>query len=95
MKSRLLLNVIVIECTAVLELFSSKNQSLLVRRNAAYKTSAVSLWSGLRRLADNVPFLVLNLGFDIVNGVGRLHLEGDGLPREGLDEDLHLQELSA
>lgn len=33
--------------------------------------------------------LVLDLGLDIVNGVGRLHLEGDRLPREGLDEDLH------
>ena len=38
----------------------------------------------------DVPLLVLNLGLDVVNGVGRLHLEGDRLPREGLDEDLHL-----
>ena len=37
----------------------------------------------------NVPLLVLNLGLDIVDGVRRLHLEGDGLAREGLDEDLH------
>lgn len=35
------------------------------------------------------PFLVLDLGFDIVNGVRRLHLKGDSLAREGLDEDLH------
>ena len=34
-------------------------------------------------------FLVLDLGLDIVDGVGRLDLEGDGLAREGLDEDLH------
>jgi len=34
-------------------------------------------------------FLVLNLCLDILNGVGRLHLEGDGFPGEGLDEDLH------
>ena len=36
------------------------------------------------------PFLILDLGLDIVDGVGRLHLKGDGLPRKGLDEDLHL-----
>jgi hypothetical protein len=35
--------------------------------------------------------LVLDLGLDVVNGVGRLHLEGDGLAGEGLNEDLHLQ----
>ena len=32
----------------------------------------------------------MDLGFDIVDGVGGLDLEGDGLAREGLDEDLHL-----
>jgi len=35
--------------------------------------------------------LVLDLGLDIVNGVRRLHLEGDGLPSQGLNKDLHLQ----
>merc|ERR1711990_1017756 len=33
--------------------------------------------------------LVLDLGLDVLNGVGWLDLEGDGLPSEGLDEDLH------
>ena len=33
--------------------------------------------------------LALDLGLDIVNGVRRLHLKGDGLAREGLDKDLH------
>ena len=37
----------------------------------------------------DVPFLVLDLGFDVVDGVRRLHLKGDRLPREGLDENLH------
>jgi len=31
----------------------------------------------------------LNLGLHIVDGVRRLHLKGDGLTREGLDENLH------
>ena len=30
--------------------------------------------------------LVLDLGLDIVDGIGRLHLKGDSLAREGLDE---------
>lgn len=29
-------------------------------------------------------FLVLDLGLDIVDGIRRLHLEGDGLARQGL-----------
>ena len=38
--------------------------------------------------------LVLDLGLDILDGVGGLDLEGDGLAREGLDENLHLAENS-
>ena len=33
--------------------------------------------------------LVLDLLLDILNGVAGLHLQSDGLPSEGLDEDLH------
>lgn len=36
--------------------------------------------------------LTLDLGLDIVNGIGGLHLKGDSLTRKGLDEDLHLDE---
>ena len=31
----------------------------------------------------------LNLGLDVLDRVGWLHLEGDGLAGEGLDKDLH------
>ena len=34
-------------------------------------------------------FLILNLGFNIVNGIRRLNLKGDGLSGKGFDEDLH------
>lgn len=34
--------------------------------------------------------LVLDLRLHILDGVGSLHLEGDGLTREGLHENLHL-----
>ena len=37
----------------------------------------------------DAPLLVLDLRFNIVNGIGRLHLEGDSLSCEGLYEDLH------
>jgi hypothetical protein len=33
--------------------------------------------------------LVLDLALDIVDRVGRLDFEGDGLSSQGLDEDLH------
>merc|ERR1711990_662905 len=33
--------------------------------------------------------LVLDLGLDVLDGVGWFDLEGDGLTGEGLDEDLH------
>ena len=34
-------------------------------------------------------FLILDLSFDILNGVCRLDLKSDGLTSESLDEDLH------
>ena len=33
--------------------------------------------------------LVLNLSLDIVDGIRRFHLQGDGLSRQVRDEDLH------
>ncbi|BAU00812.1 hypothetical protein VIGAN_10244500 [Vigna angularis var. angularis] len=36
------------------------------------------------------PFLVLNFGLYVVDGVGTLHLESYGLTSQGLNEDLHL-----
>jgi len=58
MKGGLFLDVVVGQGSSVLELFTSENQSLLIR------------WDS---------FLVLNLGFNVLDGVGRLDLEGDGL----------------
>ena len=34
--------------------------------------------------------LVLDLGLNVVDGVGRLDIEGDGLAGESLDKNLHL-----
>ena len=58
MEGGLLLNVIVGEGAAVLELLSGEDETLLVG------------WDAL---------LVLDLCLDVVDGVGRLDVEGDGL----------------
>ena len=68
MEGGLLLDVVVGEGSAVLELLSSEDESLLI------------WWDSL---------LVLDLGLDVLDGVGWLDVEGDGLTGEGLDEDLH------
>ena len=58
MKGRLLLDVVVGKGTAVLELLSGEDQTLLVRGDS---------------------LLVLDLALDVVDGVARLDLKGDGL----------------
>ena len=45
---------------------------------------------GCWRWDGRLPLLVLDFCLDVVDGVGGLHLKGDRLPGEGLDEDLHL-----
>merc|ERR1719153_2210946 len=64
----LLLDVVIGEGPAILQLFPREDEPLLVWGN---------------------PLLVLDLGLDIFNGVGRLDFQGDGFPGQGLDEDLH------
>merc|ERR1712176_73537 len=68
MESGLLLDVVVRKGSAVLELLTGEDKSLLV------------WWD---------TFLVLDLSLDVLNGVGWLDIEGDGLASESLDEDLH------
>ena len=60
-----LLDVVVAQGAAILELLAGEDQTLLVRGNA---------------------LLVLDLGLDVVDGVARLDIEGNGLTRQGLDE---------
>ena len=67
-KSRLLLDVVVAEGAAVLQLLSSEDEPLLVRGDS---------------------LLVLDLGLDVLDGVGSLNLQGDCLASESLDKDLH------
>ena len=62
------LDVVVGEGSAVFELFTSEDESLLIWRNT---------------------FLILDLSFDILNGVCWFNIKGDGLACEGFDENLH------
>jgi hypothetical protein len=66
-EGRLLLDVVIREGSAILELLSGEDESLLVRGDS---------------------LLVLDLSLDVVDRVRRLDLQGDGLTREGLDENL-------
>jgi hypothetical protein len=68
MKGRLLLDVVVLEGSAVFELLSGEDESLLIWGNS---------------------FLILDLGFDVLNSVCWLDIKGDGLTSKSLDEDLH------
>ncbi|KAI1148814.1 hypothetical protein F4825DRAFT_78760 [Nemania diffusa] len=63
-----LLDVVVGKGSAILELLSGEDETLLIRGDS---------------------LLILNLALHVVDGIGGLDLEGDGLAREGLDEDLH------
>ena len=68
MEGGFLLNVVIGEGPAILELLPGKDEPLLV-------------WGD--------PLLVLDLGLDVLDGIGRLNLESDGLAGQGLNEDLH------
>ena len=58
MQGGFLLNVVVRQGTAILELLAGEDQPLLIWRDS---------------------FLVLDLCLDILNGITRLNLQGDGL----------------
>jgi len=67
-QSRLFLDVVVGQSSAVFELLSSENQSLLIWRDT---------------------FFVLDFGLYVLDGVGRLNLEGDGFSGESFNKNLH------
>jgi hypothetical protein len=69
MQGALLLDVVVAQGAAILQLLAGEDQALLIGRDT---------------------FLVLDLLLHRLDGVGALHLEGDGLAREGLHENLHV-----
>ena len=81
MQSRLLLDVVVRKSATILELLTSKDQTLLVGGDTLLVCSGMLvLLVGVGGCVDGLSH-TLNLGLDVVDGVRRLHLEGDSLPR--------------
>ena len=60
---------------------------VVVRKSAAVLKLLSSEDQSL--LIGRDALLVLDLGLHVLDGVGLLDVEGDGLASEGLDEDLH------
>jgi hypothetical protein len=102
MEGGLLLDVVVRKGAAILQLLTGEDQPLLVRGDSCRNktkslvtTHAEMKWNRERRRRrrrtekKRHTLLVLDLSLDIVDGIAALNLEGDGLPREGLHEDLH------
>ena len=67
-------------------------RALLLDVVVAQSPSVLELLAGKDKslLIRRDSLLILDLGLDIVNGVARLHLKGDRLACQSLDEDLHL-----
>jgi hypothetical protein len=63
-KGGLFLDVVVIQSATILELFSCENKTLLIRGDAGI----ISL-TAYEKQAQNLPFLVLDLGLDIVDSI--------------------------
>merc|ERR1719317_1171160 len=68
MECALFLDIIVRQSATIFQLFTGKDQPLLIWGNS---------------------FLVLDLGLDVLNGVGWFNLQGDSLACQGLDKYLH------
>merc|ERR1719266_2683600 len=66
------------ECALLLDVVVGKSPSIL--KLLASEDQPLLIWGD--------SLLVLDLGLDVLDGVRGLHLEGDGLTGEGLDEDL-------
>ena len=82
MKRRLFLNVIVTQGAAILQLLSGKNKTLLIRWDTIDENPNIQVKKRVSCKKNwNLPFLILDFGFDIVDGVRRLDLKGDRLSR--------------
>ena len=69
-----------------------KNIFTLLNVVIAQSATILKLLSGKYQslLVWRNSLFILDLGLDILDSIGGRDLEGDGLAREGLDENLHL-----
>ena len=87
MEGGLFLDVVIREGPAVLKLLSGEDEPLLVWGNSLLVLRRYNELVMERIIFANKSYL--DLGLDVLNGVRRLDLESDGLPGQGLDENLH------
>lgn len=99
------LDVVIRQSPSVLQLLAGENETLLVRGNPWKNGKNENEWrngqlwdletSGkegmelFEKWKAIITFLVLNLGFHILDGVRRFDLERDGLPGQSFHENLH------
>ena len=76
MEGGLLLDVVIRQSATILKLLACEDETLLIRRDAKGKISLSP--SGMDDGAC-LPFLVLNLCLDIINGIRGLDLQSNGL----------------
>ena len=69
-----------------------EQRGLLLNVVVTQSTPVVELLAGEDEalLVGRHALLVVNLLLDVVDGVARVHVEGDGAAHESLDEDLHV-----
>ena len=62
-----------------------------MKKTTTMQSSSGFIRSNSKGIKRRLPTMqrYLNLGLDILDGVAGLHLQGDRLARQGLDEDLH------
>jgi hypothetical protein len=72
-KSRFLLDVVIAQRTTILELLTSENKTLLVRRDTYITAILMGLGLSIFRSYIYFTFLVLDLLLDIVNGVRAIY----------------------
>ena len=92
MKGRLLLDVVVAQGATILELLTSEDKALLIRGDPGTATDVNFHVPQQPHVRNDLPLLVLDLSLHVVDRVGGLDLERDGLSSEGLHEDLHVCE---
>ena len=84
-KGGLLLNVIIRKSATVFELLAREDKALLIGGN----TRVDNLDLILNTIHSHLPFFVLDFGLNVVDGIGRLDFQSDGLARQCLYKDLH------
>ena len=81
------------ECSLFFSLFSSRRISSKAARvtiRSSSQNPRERRQNFKRRLYTKRTFFILDLRFHVIDGIRRLHFQGDGFARQGFHENLHL-----